>query len=259
MSTPFDQGTAEVRFEWGPAGAAALAGPGDFCVVVDVLSFTTSVDVACARGATVLPYRWADRTAAAYAAAQGAVLAVGRRAAGPGDVSLSPVSLRDAARLDRVVLPSPNGSTIATLVAGSGATVVAGSLRNAAAVGGWLAARLRSGAPGAARAVCVVAAGEQWPDGSLRPCAEDLWGAGAVIAALLRARPDAELSPEAGLAHAAYLAVVGDLPAVLGEVGSGRELVERGFGDDVQLAAELDVSSCVPVLDESRAFRDVQR
>src|SRR5207344_40828 len=46
------------RFEWGLAGAAEL---GRFCsvlVVVDVLSFTTALDVAVGRGVRVHPFPW---------------------------------------------------------------------------------------------------------------------------------------------------------------------------------------------------------
>ncbi|WP_260850992.1 hypothetical protein [Rhodococcus sp. WB9] len=32
--------------------------------------------------------------------------------------------------------------------------------------------------------VSVIAAGEKWPGGELRPAIEDLWGAGAVLSAL---------------------------------------------------------------------------
>ena len=51
-------------FDWGPAGAEALAREADVAVVVDVLSFTTSVTVALEAGATVLPYPWRDDSAA---------------------------------------------------------------------------------------------------------------------------------------------------------------------------------------------------
>ncbi|HRD61661.1 MAG TPA: 2-phosphosulfolactate phosphatase, partial [Nocardioides sp.] len=47
-----------VRFDWGPTGAAAIAEGADVAVVVDVLSFTTTLCVAVERGMTVLPYRW---------------------------------------------------------------------------------------------------------------------------------------------------------------------------------------------------------
>ena len=50
------------RFDWGPTGAGAIvadAGPGDVAVVVDVLSFTTTLSVAIEQGITVYPYAWA--------------------------------------------------------------------------------------------------------------------------------------------------------------------------------------------------------
>ena len=82
--------------------------------------------------------------------------------------------------VERIVLPSPNGSTITRALAGTGARVVAGSLRNASAVADHVAPLVRDGA------TCVVVpAGERWPDDTLRPCVEDLWGAGAVLAGLL--------------------------------------------------------------------------
>ena len=230
-----------VRLEWGPVGAEALA-PVDIAVVVDVLSFTTTVTVAVERGIEVLPFLWKDERAAAFAAEQDAVLAVQRQDAanGPGGVSLSPVSLATADDVRRVVLPSPNGSTISTLLADSGAKVVAASLRNRRAVAAWLASHLGAGAT-----VAVVPAGERWPDGSLRPAVEDLWGAGAVLDAMGPAELS-ELSPEAAAAVAAFRAA--DLPDALASCSSGRELVAAGFGGDVAMAAEVDVSGVVPVL-----------
>lgn len=93
------------------------------------------------------------------------MLAVDRRAtstAAPG--SLSPAALRRAPFTPRLVLPSPNGSAIAA--AAHQSLVVAGCLRNATATARWLAER---GLGNTDRPVTVIAAGERWPDGSLRP------------------------------------------------------------------------------------------
>ncbi|WP_151083829.1 2-phosphosulfolactate phosphatase [Nocardioides cynanchi] len=238
------------RLEWGPTGAAALAAdarPGDVAVVVDVLSFTTTLCVAVEQGIAVHPYPWAATDAASYAAARGAVLAVGRREGlRSGAVTLSPVSFAEARGVERVVLPSPNGSAISLGLADSGLTVVGACLRNASAVGRRLRDR-----PGR---VSVVAAGERWPDGSLRPAVEDLWGAGAVLAAL---GLDGA-SPEAVAATAAFDAVRHGLAEALAACASGRELVTGGFAEDVAIAAAYDVSAVVPTLD-GEAFRDAGR
>lgn len=229
------------RLDWGPSGAAALvadARPGDVAVVVDVLSFTTTLSVALDHGVLVLPYPEAGADAASYAAERDAVLATGRREGlGSGSVSLSPVSFDGVSEVERVVLPSPNGSAISLGLAGAGVTVVGACLRNAPAVGGWL--RDRAGR------VCLVAAGERWPDGSLRPAVEDLWGAGAVLAAL----GTEGASPEALAAVAAFEAVREHLPEALADCASGLELLTAGFAADVAVAAAYDVSRAVPVLD----------
>lgn len=249
-----------VRLEWGPVGARSLtryaAGLGSpvLAVVVDVLSFTTCVSVAVDRGITVHPYRWhADDAAADHARRVGAVLARPRSHAAPaGAISLSPRSIRDSTGIRAVVLPSPNGSTISALLAESGAQVVAGCLRNRRAVAGWLRDRLRVDVGDEPTAVVVVPAGERWPDGSLRPAVEDLWGAGAVVEALLdllgNQASSLLLSPEAEAARAAYVAVSRDLDAALAASASGRELVEKGWPDDVSIAAEVDASEEVPLL-----------
>jgi 2-phosphosulfolactate phosphatase len=263
------RGSYDVRFEWGAAGAAALAPSSSCLVVVDVLSFSTSVTVAVEAGTRVYPCGWRDETAAAFARERQAELAVGRRAASDGRPwSLSPAALRSARFTPRLVLPSPNGSAIcASAAAASGeATVIAGCLRNAAAVGRFLHERGRpsesglqgesdrpgerglrseSEAPGPGP-VAVIAAGERWPDGSLRPALEDLLGAGAVIAALVE-RGEWVLSPEAEAARACFEGTADIAAAVAGSV-SGRELADSGFGEDVAIAVEAGSCPLVPVL-----------
>ena len=239
------QAGSALRLEWGPSGAAAI-GPGcGVAVVVDVLSFTTTVTVAADRGIGVLPHRWGDDDAArAFAGVRGATLAVGRSRAGPGDVSLSPRSVRRAPDLRRLVLPSPNGSTISAGLAGEVPVVVAASLRNRSAVARWLRDR-RAADPDVA--VAVVCAGERWPDGSLRPAVEDLWGAGALVELLIGdGWPD--VAPEAAAAAAAFRALDGAVAVALRACASGRELIDIGHPDDVEIAAELDRSASVPVL-----------
>lgn len=242
MSDWFLQQGHGVRFEWGPMGAERLAPDVACLVVVDVLSFTTSVSVAVEAGTRVFPYRWRDETALGFARDQGAELAVGRRAVTPRTPwSLSPAALRRAPFTPRLVLPSPNGSAIAAAAGDS--TVVAGCLRNATAVGRWLA---RQGYGTGQRPVAVIASGERWPDGSLRPALEDLLGAGAVIAAL-QERGAGPLSPEAAVARGSFVGGPKAADAVA-SCSSGLELVQGGFADDVAIATDVDCSAAVPVL-----------
>jgi 2-phosphosulfolactate phosphatase len=243
VTSPYAQDGFGVGFEWGPVGAAVVTG--DIVAVVDLLSFTTAVTVAADLGIDVYPYRWRDETAVAYAEKYDAKLAVGRSEAGLGDVSLSPLSIRRVTGITRLVLPSPNGSTIAKLLSDSGATVLAVSLRNRRAAADWVKQH------GAGRRVVAIAAGERWKDGSLRPAVEDLWGAGGFLSAL----EGDNLSPEARAAVAAYVAVADELPALLHECAGGRELTQYGFGEDVGVAAEVDGSDSVPVLEGGTMFR----
>lgn len=239
-----EQAAYDVRLDWGPTGGAAVARGADVAVVVDVLSFTSTLSIAAARGTRVYPFPWKDERAAAFAAEKRAVLAVGRFEAAALDnppPSLSPAQLLEAEPVDRLVLPSPNGSTICAALADAGPTIVGASFRNRAAVARWLAPRVADGA-----VVAFVPAGERWPDGSLRPALEDLWCAGAVLAALdLTSR---SVSPEAEHSAVSYGAVAGDLAGALARIASGRELAAVGYAADVAAAAVLDADDVVPVL-----------
>ncbi|MFN3215250.1 MAG: 2-phosphosulfolactate phosphatase [Acidimicrobiales bacterium] len=324
-ATWFEQSGFGIRFGWGPNDLRRLAPAADVVVIVDVLSFSTAVDVALGRGAIVLPYARHDGTEQVFADANDAVVASPRRTSaapspleaaavdaswptgtpstpqptdapsttlptdvpstpqaasttvptgGVGDIttpwSLSPASLTTIEAGTRLVLPSPNGSalTFGAKDAGAGEVLVA-CLRNASAT---------ARACVDADVVAVIAAGERWrgATGPLRPALEDLLGAGAVIDALtaLRTRNsnrnsdsdeerpgvderprlesptgDRDPSPEAMAAAAAFRDARADLEARLAACGSGRELIDRGFGADVDLAAALDVSTVVAVLD----------
>lgn len=227
----FDQQQYDIRCEWGLRGAEVLAPVCDAVVVVDVLSFTTAVSVAVNRGGVVFPYRWKDDSRIAFAQEVGAVLAGPR---GTGTYSLSPLSLRSVKSGERIVLPSPNGSTI-SLATGDTPTY-AGCLRNARAVA--LAAMKHGPRIG------VIPCGERWADdATLRPALEDLIGAGAVVAELHGNR-----SPEAMAAVWAFKGAAAFLPETIGACASGKELLERGHPEDVVIACDLDADAIAPRL-----------
>jgi 2-phosphosulfolactate phosphatase len=234
------------RFEWGPNGLRALSPVAEVVVIVDVLRFTTAVSAAVEAGAVVLPYRWADDQAGAFAAAHAAILAGQRER---GELSLSPTDLLRLPRGTRLVLPSPNGSALAFAAREHGARhVLAGCLRNATATAN-LARRLA----GEAGTIAVIAAGERWhgATGPVRSAVEDALGAGAVLAALDPAASVSQpgCSPEAAAVRAAFVAARPRLHDALVGCASGRQLLERGWADDVQVAAAWDVTGVAARLD----------
>lgn len=238
-ATWMEQRDHRIRFGWGPNGLRRLAPTADVVVIIDVLSFSTSVDIALGRGGVVLPYKWHDGSEDEYAEAHDAIVAQkGRWENVPDRITLSPESLTRLEPGTRLVLPSANGSALAFAAEEAGATTVrVACLRNASAVA----------AASAGGVVSVIAAGERWrgATGPLRPAYEDMLGAGAVISAL----GTSGASPEARAAAAVFDDARPDLRELVMGCGSGIELIDRGAVADVELAAQLDVSSIVPTLD----------
>src|SRR5690242_18245136 len=113
----FDQHGFKTRFEWGPTGARELAETSAVIIVVDVISSTTCITIGCERGAEIYPYRFKDESAEEYARSLGATLAVHREAVDESHpYSLSPGTFTKAKPGEKIVLPSPNGATIALAV-----------------------------------------------------------------------------------------------------------------------------------------------
>jgi 2-phosphosulfolactate phosphatase len=143
---PFhDQSLFDVRLDWGLRGLETISRDAAV-VIVDVLSFSTCVSIACERNATVYPCQKNQERARELALRVGAEVAIRRsepgRAISQGRFSLSPASLLKAHADLRLVLPSPNGSALAQAAQGESRTVLAGCLRNATAVANWLSCRL---------------------------------------------------------------------------------------------------------------------
>lgn len=232
-----------VRCEWGEGGIAAIAPGSDVIVIIDTLSFSTCVEIATTRGAIVYPLA-EGQSAAELAAQVGANVAVHREGLG---YSLSPASLVSITAGERLVLPSLNGSKLTALAkeAAPDAVIMAGCLRNARAVA--------NAAASFGGRVAVIPAGERWKvDKSLRPALEDLIGAGAIISNLPGQR-----SPEAEAAVAVFAGLGHDLRVSVRGCASGRELIDRGFSEDVDLAAQLNCSATAAVLRDG-AYRRLE-
>jgi 2-phosphosulfolactate phosphatase len=217
-----------VQCEWGQQGVKKLSKTCDVVIVIDVLSFSTSVDIATSRLIEVLPYVGPLDGAPDFAHQHNAVLAQQR---GQGGFSLSPASFSTMSFVERIVLPSPNGSTLTLMAAGS-SVVLCGCLRNAPAV-----ARVSDSFD----SIGVVPAGERWSDGSLRPSLEDWLGAGAIISHL-----SGPWSPEAKAAAAAFKIHQDELFLAISTCPSGTELIGGGYGKDVDIASHYDSSDNVP-------------
>lgn len=237
----YTQSGFDIRCEWGLEAVERLAPVSDVVIIIDVLSFTSCVDIAVSRGATVYPYRSLDGEdkSESFAQEKNAILASKKRDA---LFSLSPHSLLLLPYDSRLVLPSPNGSTL-SLATGDTITFAA-CLRNARAVA--------HAAQSAGKSIAVIPAGERWiPDFSLRPALEDWLGAGAVIRYLRGNK-----SPEAQSAELAFSHFQDKLMSTLQSIGSGIELIEKGFAQDVELAAMLNVSKTIPRLINGTYQRD---
>ncbi|MBS1997169.1 MAG: 2-phosphosulfolactate phosphatase [Cyanobacteria bacterium SZAS LIN-2] len=243
----FSQDDFDVRFDWGLDGLKNVAGGCNAVIIIDVLSFCTSVDIALTRGATIFPARPHDGTCEAFARSRQALIANSDPFA-IGGYTLSPSSLLTIETGTRLVLPSEDGATLCLeaekffSAAPQKPTLLCGSLRNARAV----ARAAQSLGP----RIAVIAAGDSWANGNLRPALEDQWGGGAIIHYL-----KGLLSPEAQAAACAFESFSRAALHLLRHCASGRQLLEAGCNQDIELAAGLNDSDSVPVLVEGAFFQ----
>lgn len=242
----FNQSEFNIKLEWGLPGIEQLASVSEVIIIVDTLSYSTCVEIAVTNGAKIYPYKYKDDSAIDYAKSVGAELA--NRDRNSSGYTLSPVSLINIPSNTKLVLPSPNGSTL-SLATGNIPTIC-GGLRNAKAVAEY--------AMTIGKNISVIPAGERWQEkfaskGTIRFAIEDLIGAGAVISFL-----NGRLSPESKSALAVFESVEENLLEEIKNCSSGKELIERGFEEDVNLACEINVSGHVPVLIEG-AYRNINR
>lgn len=226
--------TYNINCEWGLNGIKRFKQNTDVFIIIDVLSFSTSVDVATANGAIIFPYKFRDETVSLYSAQVNAWLASLERS--KDKYSLSPTSLKEIKRDTKLVLPSPNGAELS--LSTSGIPTLCACLRNAQAVASY-AMEIGSN-------ITVIPAGEKWEDGSIRFAVEDMVGAGCVISYL-----KGNLSHEAGIMLDMFKQYKNNLHETIADSVSGTELIEKGFPEDVQLASEINVSNAIPLLNKN--------
>ena len=229
----FSQISYTLRLDWGWEGARRAAVRGDLLVVVDTLRFSTTVAVAASRGVQVVPIFWSEEASVQVAKKYLSPALMQTAEFAPGSV---------------LTLPSPNGATCCQH-GKTAAGLLVGSIINAKAVANAVEVILRANPT---LGVTILACGERWDeenageDGALRFALEDYMGAGAILFYL----PLRSSSPECKAARAAFRSAKNQLYARLLECGSGVELVEKGYTEDVKIAASLNSLDVVPVWQE---------
>lgn len=84
----------------------------------------------------------------------------------------------------------------------------------------------------------------------MRPGIEDYLGAGLILSKLQGSK-----SPEAQVCIGAYKQSETIFRELIWDCGSGRELRERGYEQDVKYCFQIDVSDVVPILHENRFIK----
>jgi 2-phosphosulfolactate phosphatase len=236
------------KLDWGVIGTQRTAQRGEVIVLVDTLSFSTTVAHAVSQGGIIYPCSETEepRTLAEKIGGETAVM----RAQVPaeGRYSLSPSTFDNLEPGAQVVLPSLNGATCSRY-SSEAAYIFAGALVNAGAVARAVSKIMTD----SQLAVTVIACGEREkqpePHGDLRVAIEDYLGAGAILSNLRFSK-----SPEARLCEAAFTGSKPHMRELLWESVSGRELRNEGFERDVMFAGRLDVYDIAPIL-QNGAFR----
>jgi 2-phosphosulfolactate phosphatase len=238
----FSQHPYRCRIDWGRRGVREAAERGDVLVIVDTLSFSTAVGTAVYYGGIIYPCSKTDDFKE-LAKQIGGEVAVGRKEVPhQGRFSLSPLTYLNVEPGTRIVLSSPNGATCSRY-AQAVPYLFVGALVNAKGVAAMVTAVLDM----TDLCVTVIACGERWrtlsEDGELRMAIEDYLGAGAILSYLQHSK-----SPEARVCEGSFKHAQNDLLAILWECGSGRELREIGFGEDVEHSSRLNLYDAVPVM-----------
>lgn len=212
-------------------------------IIVDVLSFSSTVVTGLNYGAIIYPYP-PHLNGKAYAQSLGALYILGRAEAARLDApTLSPVTFNHSHDRQKYVLSSLNGA-FCTWIASHIPALFIGSLLNASVVASaasQISASLKAN-------ITVVPCGEVWNgvkefEDSLRPAMEDYLGAGAILS-----RIEGKQSAEVQVCIGAFQHSKSTLSRLIWDCTSGIELRERGFEKDVKHCSRLNIYQTVPIL-----------
>ena len=213
-----------------------------YAVVIDVLRASTSIIVAFQSGCrSIIPVASVDEAARERASFPEAVLAGergGLRVPGfllgnsPREFTREAVAGRD------VILTTSNG-TKALRAVGGGRTVGIGAFQNRSAVADWLVARGTDS--------LIVCSG---CEGGFS--LEDAVCAGAIVERAGRVATRLVLGDGARACQVLWERFGSDLPRLLRETAWGERLLNLGFGPDLDLCAQVDVTHVVPRMEGGR-------
>lgn len=239
----YDQLPYSNRFDWGLRGVRNAVDRGDIVVIVDVLSFSSTVVSAIQHGAIIYPFPMKEGADEFGRLVKAKVLKGRAESLASGGASLSPISFSKKDKDCRYVLTSLNGA-LCSRRGRQAPTLLIGCLLNAPAVASTIKEERKKNYS----AVSVIACGEHWLDPKeeenyLRPCIEDYLGAGAILAGLAGSK-----SPEAQVCENGFIASKSHIQQLIEKSSSGVELIEKGFKEDVAFASQLNQFSEVPIL-----------
>jgi 2-phosphosulfolactate phosphatase len=218
-------------------------------IVIDIIRASTTIAMALHNGCAGIIPVGKRREAKTLAATLGpGVLLAGERRAekiAGFDLGNSPADFRRERVAGKTVIMTTTNGTRAFRALDGAREVIVCAFVNVSAVARWLC---RAGLD-----VMIVCAGRRG-----RFCLEDAVGGGMLIDRLLRVfdGPIA-LSDAARASWTLFEIHRGDLLGMLRGCEWGRGLTEEGFGADLEVCAQVDITGTVPVMRDGRLVADV--
>lgn len=237
----FNQAPFQCRMDWGERGTIEASDRGDIIIIVDILSFSSTVTNAIHQGAIIYPFPKVGDIKE-FGKLVDAEVCLGRvEAVEVSTPSLSAPSFNESHRGRRFVLSSINGATCVK-ASKEGINILIGSFLNVSSIAN-LANKFQKETK---LNITVIACGERWSSlegeqRELRPSIEDYLGAGAILELL-----DGTKSPEAKVCTSTFQSSKKNLSDLILDSSSGRELKAMGFPEDVIFALQIDLFKEVP-------------